>query len=195
MAIALETVAMQLGRDVQLLMIEEVRSIVRDAPLRVPLTRGGRPMRVKVSAAGELGWTADGTGYRYSSRQADGRPWPAIPKTWLDIADQVAGSQPWDSAILNWYPENGSLGFHQDKDEVDLTRPIVTLMVGDPCTWSVKEFERSKPTSCRLESGSVTLLAGITRNYFHAVTKIIADPLFSPLKTRGRISVTIRVAG
>lgn len=194
---AIDTLATVLDLDAQLKLVEEVRGVIATAPLRVPLARGGRPMRVKISGAGKLGWTADGKSYGYAAAQADGRDWPAIPRRWLDIADQVAGPHPWDSAIVNWYSESASLGFHQDVDEYDLALPIVTISLGDPCRWAVRPpGDRSiKPSACRLESGSVTLLAGETRDYFHAVTKIFPDPLFSPLKKRGRISITIRVAG
>jgi len=174
--------------------IGQVRGVLRAAPLVRPTMRDGTPFRVRISGAGKFGWVADGS-YRYSPTQKNGQPWPAIPTDWIRVADEVAGEQPWDSAIINWYDENASLGWHGDINERDLTRPIVTVSIGDACAWAVREDGSSPIHETRLESGDITVLEGPTRDWLHTVKKIIADPLFSPLKTRGRISITLRVAG
>lgn len=174
--------------------IDQVRSALRAAPLVRPTMRDGTPFRVRTSGAGELGWVADGT-YRYSPTQKNGKPWPPIPSDWTRVANEVAGEQPWDSAIINWYDEDASLGWHDDINERDLTKPIVTVSLGDACAWAVREDSSSPIHETRLESGDITALEGPTRSWLHAVKKIVADPLFSPLKTRGRISITLRVAG
>jgi len=135
-------------------------------------------MRVQVSAAGSYGWVGDGA-YRYDPVQRDGREWPAMPARWAKIADAAVGKHPWDSAILNWYDADASLGWHQDLAERDHTLPIVTISLGD----------------CQLESGAITVLEGNTRLAYHTIERIIPAPLLSPLgATRGRISITLRVA-
>lgn len=174
--------------------IDQVRGVLRAAPLVRPTMRDGTPFRVRTSGAGELGWVADGT-YRYSATQKNGKPWPPIPSDWTRVANEVAGEQPWDSAIINWYDEDASLGWHDDINERDLTKPIVTVSLGDACAWAVREDSSSPIHETRLESGDITVLEGATRSWLHTVKKIVADPLFSPLKTRGRISITLRVAG
>ena len=56
--------------------------------------------------------------------------------------------------------------------------------------------EGSPVSRCRLDSGDVTLLAGEHRLWQHTVERIIPAPLLSPLGAdRGRLSITIRVAG
>ena len=172
----------------------DVREVIREAPLVRPTTTSGMPLRVRMSAAGDLGWVADGE-YRYDPAQRSGRPWPAMPQTWLRLANEIGGDLPWDSAIINWYDADASLGWHQDLNEVDLSQPIVTISLGDACSWAVREDKESPISRVRLESGAITLLAGPTRGYFHTVERIIPAPLFSPLREPGRISVTIRVAG
>ena len=173
--------------------ISDIRKVIRAAPLVRPITSSGHPMKVRITAAGKLGWVADGS-YRYSETQADGKPWPPIPERWLDLANEVAGEQPWDSVIINWYEPGASLGWHEDKDEVDLSRPIVTVSIGDTCSWAVRDssgvIER-----VHLDSGAITLLAGPNRNLKHSVERIIPSPITSALDARGRVSATIRVAG
>lgn len=189
-----DTVVSALDAATQALLIDEVREILQAAPLVRPKTPNGLDMRVRVSAAGALGWVGDGA-YRYDSHQRDGRPWPAMPSQWAAIADMVAGPHPWDSAIINWYDVAASLGWHKDQAEQDTSLPIVTISLGDAASWAVRAHDAAPVTRCRLESGAVTLLAGPTRGYLHTVERIIPTPLFSPLRTRGRISITLRVAG
>ena len=104
---------------------------------------------------------------------------------------------PWDSAIINWYPPGSSLGWHRDIHEADRTLPIVTISLGDACSWAIRADEESPVCRCRLETGHITLLAGEKRLWLHTVERVIPAPMFSPLgtRTRGRLSITIRVAG
>lgn len=191
---AKKSVVDHLSPQEQRILVEDVRSILRKAPLVRPVTPNGTPMRVRVSAAGKLGWVGDGA-YRYSDRQANGDEWPILPLRWAKIADDVAGKKhPWDSAIINWYDPDAALGWHRDLAEA--TRgPIVTISLGDACSWAVRLDDESPISRTRLESGDVTLLDGPTRLHLHTVERIIPAPLFSPLKTRGRVSITIRKAG
>lgn len=191
---AAETVVMRVSPEDQAAIVEEVREVLKAAPLVRPRTPSGAEMRVKVSAAGSFGWVGDGE-YRYDATQADGRAWPPIPERWVLLANLAAGVHAWDSAIINWYEPDAALGWHQDRAEADHTLPIVTISIGDACSWAIRVDERELVTRCRLESGDVTLLAGPTRLALHTVERIIAAPLFSPLKTRGRVSITLRVAG
>jgi len=182
-----------LSRNEQNDWIREVREVIKKAPLVRPTTPAGLPMRVRVSAAGQVGWVGDGA-YRYDPAQKNGRPWPAIPQRWTQLADEIAGKQPWDCAIINWYDENAALGWHADIHERDTSKPIVTVSLGDACSWAVRKDEASPIKRTRLESGAITLLDGETRLWLHTVERIIPAPLLSPLKVRGRISITLRVA-
>lgn len=194
MNLAVDTVcSRRLSMGEQSLWVAQTREVVKLAPLVRPHTPNGLPMRVRVSAAGTLGWVGDGV-YRYDKVQKGGGAWPPIPDEWLAIADDVAGAQPWDSAIINWYDPDASLGWHEDKNERDRSRPIVTISLGDACSWAVKD-DAGKAHRTRLESGDITLLADSNRSRMHTVERIIEAPLLSPLQRRGRISITMRVAG
>ncbi|MCA9681984.1 MAG: alpha-ketoglutarate-dependent dioxygenase AlkB [Myxococcales bacterium] len=197
MNLAEATIVRRLERDLQLRFIAEARSIAEQSRLFRPQA-GGRPMSVKITNAGALGWVADELGYRYTSAHPrTGRPWPPIPQWWLDFADDVAGREPWDCAHLIWYEPGASLGWHRDKTE-RTRRPIVTLSLGDDATWAVRLDEREPIHRARLYSGYTTLLSGETRDALHSIEAIEPAPALlapSPLPTPGRLAISIRVAG
>lgn len=192
----LSTVRGRLDYGIQREMVCQTRRLLRDAPLVRPETPSGMPMRVKVSAAGTLGWTGSRDGYRYSKTQRSGHPWPGIPEQWTNLASRFGGAHPWDSCIINWYEPGASLGWHQDLSEHDRSYPIVTVSLGDSCSWAVKPSVDGHASRCVLDSGQVTVLQGESRSWYHTVERIIPSPILSPLgATRGRVSLTFRVAG
>jgi len=194
MNLARDTVVGTLDRDTQLELVEQVREVCRLSPLVRPTTPNGLIMSVRITNAGELGW-AGGSEYHYAREDSRGQPWPRMPRLWSDIASFYAGYHPWDSAIVNWYPPGSSLGLHKDKSEYNQSLPIVTISLGDACSWAVRLDLESPVSRCQLDTGDVTLLAGPTRGALHSVERIIDAPLLSPLQKRGRISITMRVAG
>lgn len=201
MSVAASTVVLRLDFETQRRLVEQVRQVVKRSPLIRPRTPNGLPVRVRVSAAGELGWVGDGK-YRYDATDSRGRPWPAMPTEWRQIADRCVSLDPrhdgrfvkWDSAIINWYEPGSSLGWHVDRSEADTTLPIVTVCLGDAASLAIK-VDGGEADRTRLESGDVFVFAGPLRNCEHTIERIIPAELFSPLKARGRISVTIRQAG
>ena len=196
MNFARQSIRMSLDDHTQREVLRQARDVIRQAPLVRPRTNGGRAMRVRVSCAGELGWVGDGA-YRYSPTQRDGKPWPSMPMLWAQIADDACGKHhEWDSAIINWYEPDAALGWHVDRAEKRRTFPIVTMSLGDAASWAVRIPREEDVHRCRLESGQVTVLDGHLRHASHTIERIIAAPLLSPLgTTRGRVSITLRVAG
>ncbi|NNE80499.1 MAG: alpha-ketoglutarate-dependent dioxygenase AlkB, partial [Silicimonas sp.] len=65
----------------QSLIVDGIRNLAKHAPFRQYETPGGRKMSVRMTAAGQLGWVTDRSGYRYVPRQPDGAAWPPIPDT------------------------------------------------------------------------------------------------------------------
>ena len=180
MIYACDTIVQTINRATQQRLVDQVREVCQASPLVRPRTPNGMAMRVRVTAAGRLGGVG-ARSYHYSDRDSSGNPWPSMPSEWTEIADEVAGRHPWDSAIINWYDHDASLGWHRDKAEADRSFPIVTISLGDACSWAVRADEDSPISRARLESGDVTLLADDSRDYLHSVERIIPARLFSPL--------------
>lgn len=180
----------------QVALMAEVEVIWDAAPPVRPVTRWGKPLSVAMTSAGALGWTSDRRGYRYEPWQPDGRGWPPIPDSLLSLWDRVTGGarRP-DSCLVNIYRDGARMGLHQDRDEADLSCPVVSVSLGDDALFRAGGTARSGPTeSVWLHSGDVMVLAGPSRLVFHGIDRI--RPGSSALVPGGgRVNLTLRVAG
>lgn len=176
-------------------LLAALRPVVAAAPLLRPVTRWGRPMSVRMTAAGRLGWVIDRGRYRYSPVHPDtGAPWPAIPPEALAVWRAVSGwpGDP-DCMLLNWYGEGARMGLHRDADENAYDAPVVSVSLGDPGLFRVGGPARSDPTrSVWLSSGDVAILGGPARLAHHGVDRIRFGA-GSLLEGGGRINLTFRV--
>ncbi|MFN3545937.1 MAG: alpha-ketoglutarate-dependent dioxygenase AlkB family protein [Mesorhizobium sp.] len=177
-------------------LVEDIRAVVAAAPLYRPeMPRTGKPMSVRMTNCGSLGWVTDRErGYRYQdTHPVTGAPWPPIPKALLDLWDAVANHPaPPQACLVNFYDDSARMGLHQDRDEQDLSAPVVSVSLGDSCLFRVGETTRGgRTTSIRLESGDVVILGGEGRLCFHGVDRIY--PATSALlRNGGRINLTLR---
>ncbi len=184
-----------LDRAAQETLRDAVAEIIRQAPLFQPrMPRTGKPFSVWMSNCGPLGWVADAAGYRYQpSHPETGAPWPAMPaillRAWTELA---AGAPPPEACLINFYVAGARMGLHQDRDEEDLSAPVLSLSCGDACLCRVGGAARAAPTrSFRLQSGDALTLAGPSRLAFHGVDRVIAGPS-TLLAGGGRINLTLR---
>lgn len=185
-----------LDRPQQEKLLEEIRAVVKAAPLYVPtMPRTGKPMSVRMTNCGALGWVTDKEGgYRYQPHHpVTGAPWPPIPAMLLDIWREIAQypHEP-EACLVNFYEPDARMGLHQDRDEQDLAAPVLSVSLGDDCLFRVGETTRSGRTvSFRLRSGDIVVLGGEGRLAFHGVDRIY--PATSTLlKNGGRINLTLR---
>lgn len=185
-----------MDRDQQVGVVRALREIADAAPFRQYETASGRRMSVRMSAAGALGWYTDRAGYRYEPTQPDGSRWPDIPGSLLDLWREVTSVDRLpDSCLINFYGEGAKMGIHQDRDEADLTWPVVSLSLGDDARFRVGGLKRGGSTkSTMLYSGDVAVLAGQARLAYHGIDRI-AFGSSDLLPKGGRINVTLRVAG
>ena len=184
-----------LDRDEQQSLLEEIRAVVRQAPLYRPeMPRSGKPFSVRMTNCGDLGWVADRSGYRYQDRHpVAGTPWPPIPDRLLQLWNDLTGfAVPPQACLVNFYDPSARMGLHQDRDESDFSAPVLSISLGDACLFRIGGTERGQPTrSFRLESGDVVILGGESRLAFHGVDRIY--PTTSTLlKDGGRINLTLR---
>ncbi|MES0199452.1 alpha-ketoglutarate-dependent dioxygenase AlkB [Mesorhizobium sp. M0011] len=185
-----------LSRSVQETLVDEVRSIVQQAPLFVPaMPRTGKEMSVRMTNCGPLGWVTDKEqGYRYQpTHPATGSPWPPIPEALLELWRQVSGyPNPPEACLINFYTPDAKMGLHQDRDEADFSAPVVSVSLGDDCLFRVGQTTRDGATrSFRLQSGDVVVLGGEGRLCFHGVDRIYPSTS-ALLKNGGRINLTLR---
>lgn len=184
-----------LDRTGQEILRDALREVVCAAPLFQPrMPRTGKAFSVRMTNCGPLGWVADERGYRYQPTHPDtGAPWPPMPQALLDAWSALApGALPPQACLVNYYDTTARMGLHQDRDEEDLSAPVVSLSLGDSCLFRVGGTRRSGPTrSFRLNSGDAMTLGGPARLAFHGVDRLY--PGTSTLLTGGgRINLTLR---
>ena len=184
-----------LDRAAQAALRNEVLAILSLAPLFRPrMPRTGKPFSVRMSNCGPLGWVSDEAGYRYQPTHPEtGRPWPAMPPSLLAAFAAIApDAPPPEACLINIYDPAARMGLHQDRDEEELSAPVVSLSLGDTALFRVGGLQRNGPTrSFRLASGDAMSLAGEGRLAFHGVDRIIAGSS-TLLPEGGRINLTLR---
>jgi DNA oxidative demethylase len=177
--------------------IEKAASI---SPFRHMAVRGGFRMSVAMTNCGRLGWTSDEKGYRYSGIDPETRePWPAMPPLFGEVAKccaSLAGFENFepDACLINRYKADARMTLHQDKNEVDMSQPIVSVSLGLPATFLFGGMTRKeRPRRIRIESGDVVVWGGAARLTYHGVATLAEGnhPLTGPF----RYNLTFRKAG
>ncbi len=184
-----------LDRDRQGALLAGVREVLAAAPLFTPrMPKSGRPLSVRMSNCGPLGWVSNDSGYHYRPTHPEtGQAWPPMPAVltaiWSELARYPA---PPEACLINFYGPQARLGLHQDRDEQDFDAPVVSVSLGDSCLFRLGGRKRTDPTrSFRLDSGDVVVLGGPARLAFHGVDRIY--PGTSRLLDQGgRINLTLR---
>lgn len=177
-------------------LIDQVRRVVRAAPLYRPETPAGRKMSVRMTSAGMFGWISDRSGYRYDRQHPGGQDWPPMPSIALEVWRAVSGV-PCDpqSCLINFYDADAKMGMHQDRDEGDFDMPVVSVSLGDEALFRVGGPQRGgKTQSIWLKSGDVAVMGGAARLNFHGIDRVRAGSS-SLLPNGGRINLTMRVVG
>ena len=174
--------------------LDAVRLVVKAAPLFQPDTPYGKPMSVRMTAAGTYGWYSDKTGYRYMAAHPSGRPWPAIPEDVLEIWARVTGlSRQPECCLVNYYAADARMGMHQDRDEADFQWPVVSISLGDEALFRIGNTSRGgKTESIWLHSGDVVVMGGDARLTYHGVDRIRSGSS-TLLPKGGRLNLTLRV--
>jgi DNA oxidative demethylase len=179
--------------------VKAIQDIAAQSPFRHMSTPGGFRMSVAMTNCGTLGWVTDRKGYRYSSTDPENeQPWPAMPPLFRTIAVEAAarGSfanfQP-DACLINRYEPGARMTLHQDKDELDMTAPIVSVSLGLPATFQWGGANRKEPpVRHQLSSGDVVVWGGPSRLNYHGVAALKDGN--HPLTGSFRYNLTFRKA-
>lgn len=181
-------------------LLPAITCVEAEAPFRHMITRGGFTMSVALTNCGQLGWTTDRRGYRYTCIDPESqRPWPAMPDAFSRLAREAASAAGFasfepDACLMNRYLPGSRLTLHQDKDERDFDAPIVSVSLGMTATFLFGGCDRTDKTSkIALYHGDVAVWGGEDRLRHHGIMPLKGQP--HPSLGSQRINLTFRKAG
>lgn len=180
-------------------LVAAIAPITAVSPFRHMVTPGGWEMSVALTNCGQVGWVTDRTGYRYDAIDpATGRPWPAMPRAFADLAVEAAeaagfdGFRP-DACLVNRYAPGARLSLHQDRNERDFDHPIVSVSLGLPAIFLWGGRTRAEAVRrIPLLHGDVMVWGGSDRLAFHGVHSLAEGE--HPLTGACRFNFTFRRA-
>jgi alkylated DNA repair protein (DNA oxidative demethylase) len=162
--------------DVEAALLDALELIISQSPFRHMVTPGGFRMSVAMTNCGSVGWITDRKGYRYDATDPEtGRPWPAMPAVFRQIAAEAAAEAGYpnflpDACLINRYLPGARLTLHQDRNERDLTNPVVSVSLGLPAVFQFGGLKRTDPQrKFPLRHGDVVICGGPTRLSHHGI--------------------------
>jgi alkylated DNA repair protein (DNA oxidative demethylase) len=191
--------------DAQRHLIEQFRRwALPPAGLRHPRVPTGHLMTVQSVC---LGWHWYPYAYSRTADDTDGAPVKPLPREIVELARRAVGDAyddedaaaryaP-DASIVNLYTPDAHLGIHEDGEEPS-DAPVVTISLGDACTFRLAGVDRRTGpfTDIEMRSGDLLVFGGPTRRIFHGVPKVLADTAPDGLGLPpGRLSITVRETG
>jgi alkylated DNA repair protein (DNA oxidative demethylase) len=178
-------------------LLKSIADIAATSPFRQMIVPSGHTMSVAMMNSGDLGWTTDRTGYRYTTLDpTTGQPWPPMPPILRLLAERSAVTAGFpnftpNACLINRYTVRARLSLHQDKNEQDYTHPIVSVSLGLPATFLLGTLRRADtPRRIRIQHGDVLVWGGPARLIYHGVAPIAAGT--HPLTGSFRINITFR---
>jgi alkylated DNA repair protein (DNA oxidative demethylase) len=149
-------------------LLAAVKVIAAAAPFRHLETPGGQRMSVAMTNC-----------YRYGPHDPlSGQPWPPMPASFVTLAREAAahagypGFAP-EACLINLYRPGTRLSLHQDRDELDLRAPIVSISLGLPAVFLFGGLQRSdRPRRFPLVHGDIAVWGGPSRLAFHGIAPL-----------------------
>lgn len=180
-------------------LLDALGMILTRAPFRHMVTPGGFVMSVAMTNCGAAGWVTDRSGYRYDPADPEnGLPWPAMPACFAALAADSAAAAGYpdfapDACLINRYAPGARLSLHQDRNERDLTQPVVSVSLGLPAIFQFGGSRRDDPVRrFALRHGDVVVWGGLSRLRYHGVLPL-KDGDHAKLG-RMRVNLTFRAA-
>lgn len=180
-------------------LLAAIRGIAAASAFRNMVTPGGHVMSVAMTNCGRAGWVTDRSGYRYDGIDPEtGRPWPPMPECFMALAVGAATQAGYadfrpDACLINRYAPGTRLSLHQDRNERDMTRPIVSVSLGLPATFQFGGPKRGDPVrKYALLHGDVAVWGGPARLCYHGVLTLKDGE--HPAVGRMRLNLTFRGA-
>lgn len=180
-------------------LLNGITEVTAAAPFRHMLTPGGQLMSVAMTNCGQVGWVTDRKGYRYDPLDPEsGRPWPALPACFAELAQRAAAEAGFasfrpDVCLINRYEPGARMSLHQDRDERDFSAPIVSISLGLGATFLFGGLKRAdRPFRLPLAHGDVLIWGGANRLAFHGVAPVTDG--YHHSVGRMRLNLTMRQA-
>ncbi len=179
-------------------LIDDVKAVVTEAPFRFMHTPGGKKLNISMTNCGDLGWVSEPSGYRYVEKDptSDLR-WPPMPEAFKKLAYQAAELAQFEhfqpnACLINHYKQGKELTAHQDKNEPEVTQPIVSVSLGMSARFQIYGNSRNnKPFEIELYDGDVMVWGRSARLIYHGVKTNRSIP--HPILGSHRINLTMRM--
>lgn len=178
-------------------LVNEIKDIIDQAPFRFMHTPGGKRLNISMTNCGDLGWISEPSGYRYVKHDPTSKqPWPEMPQSFKKLAKQVAQLAGFDdfkpnACLINHYQQGQELTSHQDKNEPDLSQPIVSVSLGMSARFQIYgDARNNKPQEIELYDGDVMVWGRTARLIYHGVKTNRGIP--HPQLGLHRINLTMR---
>lgn len=162
-------------------LLGQISLLADRSPFRQMVTPGGYTMSVAMTNCGDVGWTTDSHGYLYSPIDPlTSQPWPAMPTIFRELSDAASRAAGYpdfapDACLINRYAVGAKLSLHQDKDELNLQQPIVSVSLGLPAVFQFGGLKRNDPLKrVMLEHGDVVVWGGASRLFYHGILPLKA---------------------
>lgn len=176
------------------------------AGFHTPRMFDGKPLSIQSLY---LGWYwRHGSGYTRIHDKERGTPVKPFPAELAALAQRAyartfgsEGCFAPDSAIINWYDRDATLGMHQDRGEADAVllrgSPVIAVSLGDSAIFRFgNTVTRNKPyRDVELQSGDLFVFGGPSRMAYHGIIRILPGTAPAELCLGGRLSITIRESG
>jgi alkylated DNA repair protein (DNA oxidative demethylase) len=109
---------------------------------------------------------------------------------WRDLTGAVT---PPDACLVNLYRDGAKMGLHQDRDEADMSAPVLSVSLGDGAMFRIGAADGGPTKSIRLNSGDICALTGPARLARHGIDRVIPGSS-TLIPGGGRINLTLRRA-
>jgi alkylated DNA repair protein (DNA oxidative demethylase) len=122
-----------------------------------------------------------------------------MPLVFREVATSAAAAAGFsgfapDACLISRYEPGARLSLHQDKDEIDLESPIVSISLGLPAVFLFGGHRRSeRPRRVPLAHGDVVVWGGPARLRYHGVMPL--REARHPLLGASRVNLSLRKAG
>lgn len=180
-------------------LFDMIMALSKAAPFRHLRTPSGHTMSVGMTNCGDLGWISDELGYRYTPTDPEtGQLWPPMPALLRQLAEDASSAAGYsgfnpDACLINRYYPGSRLTLHQDKNERDMSQPIVSVSLGLPAMFLFGGLTREQ--ACKrfpLTQGDVMVWGGPSRLNYHGVMPLKDAIPPSPAQESVRYNLTFR---